>query len=203
MSPRIIGHNLDVSPEDRDFISGKVARLRKFYERISEVSVIFDAVKTTVQAEILIQGPRCNLHVRNAGEDILQAFDGALDKAERSLKKMKDKLWGDKKSRRRSVSIRRFNPNEIPVEPVETSAGEFEDIGSIPVETVEPEPMTLEEAARRVDETRSGLFIFVNPKTEEINIVHRNRQGQLELMELTGTVLFHPSEEIMALADDQ
>ena len=47
------------------------------------------------------------------------------------------------------------------------------------------------------------MLIFVNPKTEEINILRRNPKDEIELIELTGTVRFHPPGEIVALADGQ
>jgi hypothetical protein len=44
------------------------------------------------------------------------------------------------------------------------------------------------------------MLVFVNQKTDEVNILHRNSSGQLELIELTGTVLFQPTSIDLAEA---
>ena len=113
--PRIICHHHKLSDRDRDFIEEKVAKLRKFFERISEVSVILDAAGHESQAEILVLGPQMNIRVHSTNEDMRAAFETALNKAERTLRKTKNKLF-DKKTRRRNVTIRRFTPEELAAE---------------------------------------------------------------------------------------
>ena len=62
----------------------------------------------------------------------------------------------------------------------------------LPVEHIEPQPMTLDEAKARMLKTKNGILVFVNPKTDEINLLHRNAKKQIELVELTGAILYHP-----------
>ncbi|HUT25957.1 MAG TPA: ribosome-associated translation inhibitor RaiA [Sumerlaeia bacterium] len=203
MSPRIVCHQHTLNNSDREFIVNKVARLRKYYDRISEVSVILDSARKDCQAEILIYAPHCNLHLRNVADNMRTAFEGALNKAERGLVKMKGRLWGDKKSRRRSVTIRRFGPAGVEGLPsLEAEAG-GEDSDGIQVEHIVPEPMLLSEARERMVEQNDGMLVFVNRKTEEINILHRNAKDQLELLELGGTTLFQPEAELVALAAER
>ena len=203
MSPRIVCHQHALNDSDREFIVGKVARLRKYYDRISEVSVILDSARKDCQAEILIYAPHCNLHLRSVADDMRTAFEGALNKAERALVKMKGRLWGDKKSRRRSVTIRRFSPagvEEIPS--LEAEAGS-EDGDGIQVEHIVPEPMSVSEARERMLRQEDGMLVFVNRRTEEINILHRNAKDQLELLELSGSGLSQPEAELVALSDER
>ncbi len=197
--PRIICHHHKLSDRDRDFIEEKVGKLRKYFERISEVSVILDAAGNDSQAEILVLGPQMNIRVHSVNEDMRAAFETALNKAERSLRKTKNKLF-DKKSRRRNVTIRRFTPEELADEPEDTSE---ESLAKIPIEHVDPEVMTLAEAREKLDRVKEDLVVFVNPKTDEINLLHHNRDGKVELVELNGTLLYHPSEEVIELAGNQ
>lgn len=200
MSPRIMCHHHALSEIDREFIQGKVDRLKKFFDRIAEVSVILDAAKNECLAELLVFGPQLNLRVKDTAEDMRTAFEGAINKAERTLSKTKDKKWGDKKTRRRNVTIRRFDTIESQVG-LEMGEPAPESTEEISIEHVEPRPMTLEEARETLLQSKNGLLVFVNPKTDEINLLHRNSSAQLELVELTGTVLFHPSNEVMELAE--
>jgi putative sigma-54 modulation protein len=197
--PRIICHHHKLSDRDRDFIQEKVAKLRKFFERISEVSVILDAAGHESQAEILVLGPQMNIRVHSTHEDMRGAFETALNKAERTLRKTKNKLF-DKKNRRRNVTIRRFTPEEFAVEPEETTE---ESLAKIPIDHVDPQVMSLAEAREKLDRIKEDLVVFVNPKTDEINLLHHNRNGQVELVELNGTLLYHPSDEVIELAGNQ
>ena len=191
MSPRIMSHHHTITESEREFISNKVSSLKKFYDRISEVSVILDSAKTECLAELLVFGPQLSLRVKYTAEDMRSAFEGALNKAERSLSKTKSKKWGGKKHGRRNVTIRRFRPEDlVPEEPEPAPANTVPDV--FPVEHIEPQPMTLEEARVKMLKTKNGILVFVNPKTDEINLLHRNAKNQIELVEITGAILFHP-----------
>lgn len=183
MSPRIMCHQHSISDEERELMTNKVARLKKFYNRIHEVSIILDAERHTKQAEILLRGPQLNLRVLGEGENMRTAFESAINKAERWLRKTKEKLWGDKMHRRRNVTIRRFDVGgALPERPsfidenVETSE-------PIDVERLEPQIMSIDEARAHM-EKHEGIFVFVNAETQETNILHRNKNHRLELLEI-------------------
>ena len=198
--PRIMCHHHALSDSDREFITKKVDRLKKFFDRIAEVSVILDAEKRVCVAELLVFGPQVNLRVRHSADDMRTAFEEAVNKAERTLSKTKDKKWGDKKSRRHNVTIRRLTPEGALPDEVAATAAPGADL---PVEHLEPLPMSLEEARAAMESARSGLIVFVNPKTDEINLLHRNGKGLVELVELTGTLHYHPSDEVTSMAEGQ
>jgi hypothetical protein len=62
---------------------------------------------------------------------------------------------------------------------------------------LEPKPMSLEEAHLQMHAREKGLLVFVNSRTDEINILHRNSQNQIELVE------FNNAESLMALPEQQ
>jgi ribosomal subunit interface protein len=173
----------------------KIGSLKKCFDRIREVSVILDEVRHECHAELLIFGPQLSLRVKETAEDMRTAFEGALNKAERILAKTKDKKWGGKKHAG-NMTIRRFEP--IAGEPAALTTAAVE--SELAVEHVEPEFLTLEQARDEVHRRKNGMLVFVNQKTDEVNILHRNSSGQLELIELTGTVLFQPTSIDLAEA---
>jgi len=202
MSPRIMCHHHSLSDTDRDFITGKVANLRKYFERIVEVSVILDATKHECLAELLMFGPQISLRVKHTAGDMRTAFEGALNKAERKLRKTREKQIANRKHGKRNVTIRRFNPETESVPSPDGNNGINQTaVDALPVEHIEPQPMAIEQALSKMLRTKSGILVFVNPKTEEINLLHRNAKDQVELVELTGTVLFQPSG--MEIAEGQ
>jgi putative sigma-54 modulation protein len=176
-------NHYNLNESDRELVVSKIERLKKFYERISEVSVILDASGNQNLAEILVWGPHVNLRVKEDAPDMRTAFEAALNKAERSLAKTKEKIKAHRsKGGRRNVSIRRFDPVyfETSLEPEGTTAESR--LPEIPAEDMEPKPMSLDEAHLQMNTLNRGLLVFVNSETEEINILHRNKANEVELV---------------------
>jgi len=183
MSPRIMCHHHDLTESEKEFITQKVQRLKKYFDRIQEVSVILDSGKSFSLAEILTSGPHTNLRFQHQAPDMRTAFEGAIDKAERGLTKNKERKWGDKMHRRRNFTIRRFDPVgfDFAADLSEDHNGQQENRA---FENLEPKPMTLEEAHLQLETRQKGLLVFVNAKTDKINILHRNAQNEVEWVEL-------------------
>jgi len=91
--------------------------------------------------------------------------------------------------RRHNVTIRRFHPIEVLTNENREHTEQAGARPLLPVERLEPQYMNLDEARREMEE-RDGLLVFVNPETHEINILHRNKDKQVELVEL-GEVIPH------------
>jgi putative sigma-54 modulation protein len=183
--PRIMCHNHEISEKDRSFIEEKVGKLKKYFDRITEVSVILDETKTTHQAEILAYGPQMSLRFRQEAGDMRTAFEGALNKAEQGLHKTKTKRWGDKMKGRNSVTIRRFNPMDFETEgsaPAPKANNGFH----LSEEALEPKPMSIEEAHLQLKARNTGLLVFINSKTDKVNILHRNAHNEVEQVEFDG-----------------
>lgn len=194
MSPRIMCHHMTLSDADKDLITEKIQRLRKYFERLTEVSVILDATKNGVQAEILTLGPQMNLRFRDQADEVRTAFESVLNKAERGLRRNKEKRFGDKKTKRHNITIRRFNPMDFDFA---TDFSEDDGTGkTILHESVEPKPMSLEEAHLQLAARDKGLLVFLNAKTEKVNILHRTQEDHVELVELEGAVDLHPDDTL-------
>jgi putative sigma-54 modulation protein len=182
--PRIMSHNYEISDSDREFINDKISRLRKFYDRIQDVNVILDAARHTHLAEIMLLGPRLNVHVKSEAEDMRAAFEAAMNKAERNVKKTKGKLYGNKKHGRQSVSIRRFRDEEVLPLPAGVQDEKAVGVATLPREHIEPAVMSIDEARKRMAEEGKALLVFVNDETDAINILHCNKDKQVEWVEI-------------------
>jgi putative sigma-54 modulation protein len=185
MSPRIMCHDHELTDSEKDFITTKIGRLKKYYDRITEVSVILDSAKRTALAEILTSGPHVNLRFKHEAADMRTAFEGALNKAEQGLRKTKEKKWGDKMHKRNSVTIRRFNPMGFDFS-VDLASEEPHPVESLRPEAVEPKPMSLEEAYAELRAHQTGLFVFLSTATGKVTILHRNAEEEIEMLEIEG-----------------
>jgi putative sigma-54 modulation protein len=195
-------HNHSVSDEDREFMTKKVARLKKFYERIHEVSIILDAERHMNQAEILLWGPHLNLRVKGEAVDMRAAFEAAVDKAERSLTKTKEKMYDSRANRRRNVTIRRLRPDDVAGMPPAGAAAPTSQTQeeALPVERLEPQVLSVKDA-RALLERERDLVVFINADTQELNILRRNKADHVELIELSEVdVIAHGQHDSEAAA---
>ncbi len=74
-------------------IQGEIDRLEKFYERITACHVVLDAErKSRLLAEITVSARGRQLVAKAESDGMLKAFEDSLDKIERQLKKMNEKI---------------------------------------------------------------------------------------------------------------
>lgn len=91
MNLSITGHHLEVTPSLRDYVTQKLERITRHFDRVIDVKVFLSVDKLVQKAEI-------NLHVRgkdifaeSTDEDLYAAIDSLIDKLDRQVLKYKDK----------------------------------------------------------------------------------------------------------------
>ena len=68
MQLNITGHNVEITPAMRDFVTAKFSKLEQFFDRINQVYIVLKVEKVTQIAD-------ANLHV-NGGEIHISGTDG-------------------------------------------------------------------------------------------------------------------------------
>ncbi len=76
----------------KEFATGEVARLKKYYDDILDVEIILDYVKQEQVAEIVVKVYGQRLTVEEKSEDMYKSISLAVDKLERKLLKYKEKM---------------------------------------------------------------------------------------------------------------
>lgn len=78
----------------REYAEGKASRLSRYFDNLQKIEVILDGGKDhRYSAELIVSAPRGNIVVCHAdATTATAAFDEALDKMERQLKKLKEKM---------------------------------------------------------------------------------------------------------------
>ncbi len=86
-------HDRHISEETRDFVIADVENLEKFYDKISSVHVILDKVEhksgpeDSVEIVCSVDGPSIAAKATDTSGNMGKAFDEALEKVTRQLKK--------------------------------------------------------------------------------------------------------------------
>ncbi|WP_407312238.1 ribosome hibernation-promoting factor, HPF/YfiA family [Pseudomonas sp. nanlin1] len=91
MQVNISGHQLDVTGPMRDYVSEKLARLERHFDKITNVQVIMEVEKLKQKIEATLHIPGGEVVANAEHDDMYAAIDLLTDKLDRQLKKHKEK----------------------------------------------------------------------------------------------------------------
>ena len=94
MQLNINGHHLDITDSIRDYVTNKLSRLEKHYDRITSTTVILSVDKLIQKAEATIHVSGGDIFADAEHEDLYAAIDNLADKLDRQLIKHKEKHRG-------------------------------------------------------------------------------------------------------------
>ena len=180
---RVTGVHLTVTEAIRDYVISKVDHIHLDYPRIIEAHVILDVVKHRHRAEIILH---CANHITIEAdvecEDMYAAIDGVIAKLTRQMRKYKTKML-------RSHRPRRHEPQHFE-EQILQIGEHFEATEEAEATHVQTEQHTVrslfvDEAILQMELAASRPFVvFINAKTERLNILHRKKDGVFGLIEV-------------------
>jgi len=101
MKIQIHSIHFDADQKLLDYINKKLAKVEKFYNRVTQVEVMLKLNNTSPNnktVEISVSVPREKIFVKEKSNTFESATDNALDTLKRQLKKFNDKMNKPKKS---------------------------------------------------------------------------------------------------------
>lgn len=94
MNLSISGHHLDVSPALRDYVTQKLEKISRHFDRVIDVKVFLSVDKLEQKAEINIHVPGKEIFAEASDQDLYASIDKLIDKLDRQVIKYKDKQNG-------------------------------------------------------------------------------------------------------------
>jgi putative sigma-54 modulation protein len=95
----ISSRHMDVTQPLRDFAEQKAAKLSKYYDRVQDIEVVFDAGKDKTRVEIIVIAEHRTRFIAHSEEDDAYAgVDDCVGKLERQLSDHKKKFRNRKHS---------------------------------------------------------------------------------------------------------
>jgi putative sigma-54 modulation protein len=89
----VASRHMDVSPALKTYAEEKAGKLSKYYDRIQEIEVIFDANKDHTSVEFIVNAEHKNMFVAHHNDaDAYAGVDACFDKLERQLSDHKKKV---------------------------------------------------------------------------------------------------------------
>lgn len=92
MQLTITGHHVEVTPALRAYVTEKMQRLSRHFDRVISVDVILNVEKHDQLAEATVNAGGRTLFANDKADDMYAAIDGLADKIDRQVRRLKDKL---------------------------------------------------------------------------------------------------------------
>lgn len=166
MNIKITGKNIEVTGAMREYIEKRLERLEKFASEHTDINVVCSVEREEQIAEIQVSTGSEFIRVEERNADFYASVDLALDKAERQLRKEKEKRT-DKKQ---NVSLKNTFETSMPmhVEPKEEVTNTvYYDV----------KPLSIEDAKLKLGESEDLFITFVNSETSEVNVLYKRANG--------------------------
>ncbi len=180
MEVRVHGNHTTIAPDLRDLAADKVAHAARVFDDVLFADVEFSEEQNPriadgrYRVEITSTAAGQVVRVEAAAFDERAALDTAVDKYERQLRRLKERLIT------RGRRSKRLNAAPEGVE----EEGDMIDAHRIDrVKRFDVKPMTPEEAALQMDLLEHNFFFFLNGETERYGVLYRRRNGSLGLIE--------------------
>ena len=177
---RVHGKSFQVSTELREIADEKVSRAGRIFDDGSVADVEFEhrpnprLIDERYRVEITTHTAGHTVRVEAVAGDERAALDFAVDKFERQLRRLKERL----------IQRSRKSPNKR-LNAVPASSDEQEDEGPRIVRSKRfaMRPMMPEEAALQMEMLGHDFFFFLNAESGDHCVVYHRRDGQLGLIE--------------------
>ncbi|MDR1934878.1 MAG: ribosome-associated translation inhibitor RaiA [Candidatus Accumulibacter sp.] len=92
MNLQISGHHLEITPALHEYVTGKLDRVTRHFDHVTDVNAILSVEKLKQKAEVTVRLPGKDIYVESVDEDLYAAIDILADKLDRQVQKYKQKL---------------------------------------------------------------------------------------------------------------
>lgn len=182
MEVKIHARNLSLSDEIRQMAEDKVSSAARFFDGKVDVADVEFTEETNPRisdrygVEITSNVAGHTVRVQQHHADQQAAVDQAVDRFERQLRRLKERLI----DRNRSRSNKRLNEAFIPDEEDEDTIGTA---SIVRTKQFTMKPMSPQEAALQMEMLGHSFFLFMNSETGSHALLYRRRDGQLGLID--------------------
>ncbi|MBN2564533.1 MAG: ribosome-associated translation inhibitor RaiA [Candidatus Eisenbacteria bacterium] len=160
----------EMDPDLKDYVEDKVSRLARYFDRVDEAHVVFEAEGHRRIAGVTVHASRAVISSEQTADDMRSAFDRSMEKVERQIRRYKGRV--------------RNHKGVEPTADVAAQAGgvALESLGIVP-ESLASKSMTAAEAFSELEELGVAFLVFVNTETDRISVIYRRGDGDYGLVE--------------------
>ncbi|HEX7828744.1 MAG TPA: ribosome-associated translation inhibitor RaiA [Thermoanaerobaculia bacterium] len=183
MATEITGRNYDIPPDIRDMVEKKLTKIQeKLFDDVIDVRVVLQVEKYRNICEILIKGKEHDVKsVQESDESMQDAVNSALEHLKRQAQKNRSKIRDHHRKDGAKPLINEWavqvlEPAQLRDE-TEERAPRIVKTNNIPIR-----PMSIEEAALRLDDSKNEFIVFRDLDTDKVSVIYKRRDNNLGLI---------------------
>ena len=181
---KVTGRHVAVTDAIVEYARKKVDSLHLDYPRIIEAQIILDVEKYRHIAEVVL---RCTNHITIDASaetsDLYASIDEAVGKIAQQMRKHKTRILRQHRPRR--AQIRHLEEQIIADEVDDEPDNEAEPL-VVRTEKYPVKPMFVDEAVLQLQmNTAQQFVVFLNAKSEKVNVLYRRKQGNIGVIDPT------------------
>jgi putative sigma-54 modulation protein len=177
MQIQVTFRHVEPSESVKEYAREKVGKIQKYLDGPIEASVTLGVEKHRHEVDVVIITNGFKIHGQETTGDFFSAIDLVMDKLEKQIKRYREKLKNFSRNNKKGVEV----PIKIDVFEAESVADEQPLI--IKTKRLTAKPMDVDEAAMQLDLSQNDFLVFLNSRTEVVNVIYRRADGNFGLIE--------------------
>lgn len=169
MRIHIVARKIKMTQPIRDFIEGKLEKLREYLDNIVWVQVIVSVEKKIHTAEVVLHAGHQTMKAAASTDELYSAIDKAMDKMEAQLKKYKDRFTDHHATE--TVDSSEFTTIMGP------------EIRFTVVKDVPLKPMSREEAVIEMEKLGFNFWMFQEKGSKQLQVVFKRLDSSYGLLQ--------------------
>jgi putative sigma-54 modulation protein len=170
--------HMDASDALRTHATDKTSRIQKHFDEPIEAHVVLSMERYLYKAEVNVLAHGMVICGKEVSSDMYNSIDRAIEKIEKQVKRYRDRL----------VKLRPKEGAKLKMRFKLLEGAEPETTTSVPptiieVNDFEARPMMLDEAVMQMDLLHNDILVFLNVKTDQINVLYRKSGNKYGLIE--------------------
>lgn len=187
MATEITGRNFEVTPQIRKLLQTKLAKVQdKLFDDVIEIRCVLQVQKYRNICEILIVGKDHDVKaVQESDESMQDAINLSLEHLKRQAQKNRNKLRDHHRKDGNSVkgqgqitewAVQVLEPGKL------REKGDHNRPRIIKTNNLPIRPMSIEEAALRLDDSKNEFIVFRDLDTDKVAVIYKRRDKNIGLI---------------------
>jgi putative sigma-54 modulation protein len=177
----VTGRHVSVTEPIKEYAEKKIENIGIDFPRILSAHVILDVEKHRHTAEVVFHcGNHIVIEAKAESDDLYASIDEVVTKAMRQLRKAKTKI-----QRHQPRELQPYEVDLHVLSPLEEDHDEHAEPEVVMTEKFAVKPMFVDEAVLQLQLSHRQFLVFLNARTEKVNVLYRRKTGNFGLIEPT------------------
>lgn len=175
MKLKLVGKNIELTESLKQQAEKKFSKLDKYFNEDVEARIVFSTQKKTQKVEVTVYLPGTILRAEESTNDMYTSIDKAVDAIARQVRKYKTRLKNRYQNSSETIRFENIEETEAPKEEVSKI---------IRRKSFDIVPMHEEEAILQMELLGHDFFIFLNAKTDGIEVLYKREDGNYGIIQV-------------------